>query len=67
MRKREDGEGSGQDRIMIIGGGAAGQAVIKEAASATVSFHVKVCCVIDDSPNKWGRMLEGIPIVGRPE
>ena len=63
VRKREDGEGSGQDRIMIIGGGAAGQAVIKELLSNR-SFHVKVCCVIDDSPNKWGRMLEGIPIVG---
>ena len=63
VRKREDDEGSGQDRIMIIGGGAAGQAVIKELLSNR-SFHVKVCCVIDDSPNKWGRMLEGIPIVG---
>ena len=63
VRKREDDEGSGQDRIMIIGGGAAGQAVIKELVGNR-SFHAKVCCVIDDSPNKWGRMLEGIPIVG---
>ena len=63
VRKREDDEGNGQDRIMIIGGGAAGQAVIKELVGNR-SFHAKVCCVIDDSPNKWGRMLEGIPIVG---
>ena len=24
----------------------------------------KVCCIIDDNPNKWGRYIEGVPIVG---
>lgn len=23
-----------------------------------------VCCIIDDNPNKWGRYIEGVPIVG---
>ena len=62
VRKRE-GEDEGQDRIMVIGGGSAGQAVIKELTSSRGN-SARVCCVIDDNPNKWGRMLEGIPIVG---
>lgn len=51
------------DRIMIVGGGAAGQILIKELTNGK-RYHTKVCCVIDDNPNKLGRVLEGIPIVG---
>lgn len=61
-RKRQEGKDE-QDRIMIIGGGEAGQVLIKELVNST-RFHTKVCCVIDDNPNKRGRVLEGIPIVG---
>lgn len=52
-----------EDRIMIIGGGQAGQVLIKELLSSS-HLNTKVCCVIDDNPNKKGRLLEGIPIVG---
>ncbi len=52
-----------QDRIMVIGGGAAGQTLIQELINSR-RLHTKVCCVIDDNPNKHGRLLEGIPIVG---
>ena len=58
-----EGYEEGQDRIMVIGGGAAGQTLIQELVNSR-RFHTKVCCVIDDNPNKLGRMLEGIPIVG---
>ena len=51
------------DRVMVIGGGAAGQAVIREMMTSS-HLNTKVCCVIDDNPNKKGRTLEGIPIVG---
>ena len=61
-RKRQEGKDE-QDRIMIIGGGEAGQILIKELINSS-RFHTKVCCVIDDNPNKRGRVLEGIPIVG---
>ena len=59
-------EGAGdeeQNRIMVIGGGAAGQTLIRELINSR-RLHTKVCCVIDDNPNKIGRVLEGIPIVG---
>lgn len=53
----------GQDRVMIIGAGRAGQALIKELINSP-KMNVRVCCVIDDNPEKRGRRLEGIPIVG---
>lgn len=51
---------------MIIGAGAAGQTLIKELKSSG-EVKSKVCCVIDDNPNKWGRVMEGVPIVGGRE
>lgn len=51
------------DRVMVIGGGQAGQAVIREMMNSS-HLNTKVCCVIDDNPNKRGRVLEGVPIVG---
>ena len=53
-----------ENRIMIIGGGAAGQVLIKEMQNNPVRIKGKVCCVIDDDPDKKGRFIEGIEIVG---
>ena len=53
-----------EDRIMIIGAGAAGQMLIKEMQSNSNKLNSKICCVIDDNPNKKGRFIEGIEIVG---
>ena len=52
-----------EERVMIIGAGAAGQMLIKEMQNAS-KLNTKVCCVIDDNPNKKGRFIEGIEIVG---
>ncbi len=51
------------DRIMVIGAGAGGQMIIKELQT-TNRVDCKVCCVIDDNPNKRGRVIEGVEIVG---
>ena len=52
-----------QDRIMVIGAGAAGQVLIRELQN-TDKISTRVCCIIDDNPAKIGKMLEGVPIVG---
>lgn len=52
-----------RDHIMIIGAGVVGQTLIKELINSD-KMNVKVCCIIDDNPNKIGKHLEGIPIVG---
>ena len=51
------------DRVMVIGAGSAGQMLIKEMKNSKY-LHTKVCCVIDDNPNKRGRYIEGVEIVG---
>lgn len=50
-------------RIMVIGAGAAGQALIKEYIT-NADAQGKVVCIIDDNPAKKGKYLEGVPIVG---
>lgn len=56
----------GNERIMLIGGGAAGRALIGEMATSKKAEGL-VCCIIDDNPSKTGKRIEGIPIVGGRE
>ena len=51
------------ERIMVIGGGAGGQMIIQEIQNSG-QLHGQVCCIIDDNPNKRGRLVEGVEIVG---
>lgn len=60
------GKSSKKDRVMVIGAGAAGQALIKEMMNSS-RLDTQVVCIIDDNPLKCGCVLEGIPIVGSRE
>lgn len=50
-------------RVMLIGAGAAGQMILRDLNRSADSTD-KVCCIVDDNPNKWNRLMEGIPVVG---
>ncbi len=52
-----------RSRVMIIGAGSAGQMILRDI---NLSKHIndEVCCVIDDNRSKWGRFIDGVPIVG---
>ena len=50
-------------RVMVIGAGEAGKAIIKEIMDSKY-LSMKICCVVDDDRNKEGRYLDGVPIVG---
>lgn len=50
-------------KVMIIGAGSAGQMIIRELMHSRETVD-NVQCIIDDNPNKWGRDVEGIPVVG---
>ena len=50
-------------RVMLIGAGDAGTTIIKDVNNNPDSYS-KVVCIIDDNPNKIGRYIEGIPVVG---
>ncbi len=55
-----------ENRVMIIGAGAAGQILIRDLQHSPW-LSAKACCVIDDNPYKHGRYIEGVPIVGGRE
>ena len=50
-------------RVMLIGAGSAGQMLLRDI-NRTKEINDKVVCCIDDNSNKWGRFIEGVPIVG---
>ena len=50
-------------RVMLIGAGSAGQMILRDIQRVD-KLNDWVCCIIDDNPNKWGRYIDGVPIVG---
>lgn len=65
-RKRRQKTDETYHRAMIIGAGEAGLVVIKELKKS-LEAKADPICVIDDNPNKWGRLMEGIKVVGGRE
>ncbi len=53
----------GAKRVMLIGAGDAGLQLLRDINKSNLS-EARVVCIIDDNPNKQGRYIEGIPIVG---
>lgn len=52
-----------QKRVLIIGAGAAGDAIIREINNSSY-LDMKIVGVIDDNPNKIGNYIHGIKIIG---
>ena len=63
LRKPSD-ETSG--RVMVIGGGESGRMIIHDIKTSD-KINDRAVCIIDDNSNKWGRAIEGVPIVGGRE
>ena len=62
-RSRRSQDARDVKRLMLIGAGNAGQSVLRDSMRLRQE-KMQFCCIIDDNPNKWGRDIEGIPIVG---
>lgn len=62
-RRRTASKDPEKKNTMVIGAGAAGNAIIKEIESSTY-VNLRVMCVIDDDPGCHKKFLRGIPIVG---
>ena len=60
------GRSTGVVNVMVIGAGAAGNAILKEIESSQY-INLRVKCIIDDNSGCHGKMLRGIPIVGGRE
>ena len=66
LRSSRGKQGSALHRVMLIGAGSAGQLILRDLMKSNESRD-KVCCIIDDNPNKWNRYVEGVPVVGGRE
>ena len=55
-------DGTGK-KVMIVGAGQSGQMILRDMRNAP-ALHDKAVCFIDDDPTKWGKYIEGVPIVG---
>ena len=51
------------DHVMLIGAGNAGQLILRDSKRGR-DLKEKIVCIIDDNPNKTGRFIDGVPIVG---
>ena len=61
IKKRRNKKGDTRN-VMIIGGGAAATMLIKEYQLS--NRRIKISCIIDDNPEKKGKRLNDIPIIG---
>ena len=52
-----------EKRVMLIGAGSAGQIILRDLQRMD-DIQERVVCIIDDNTNKWGRSIDGVPIVG---
>ena len=50
-------------RVMMVGAGSAGQTIARDLRR-TKSVEEEIVCFIDDNRNKWGRDIDGVPVVG---
>ena len=50
-------------RVMLIGAGSAGRLILRDLNHAK-KLNDCVLCIIDDDKNKWGRYIDGVPVVG---
>jgi FlaA1/EpsC-like NDP-sugar epimerase len=71
-KEREQAERNGafypkhRKRVLIIGGGAAGEKILREIFD-NYQIHYEVAGFIDDDPAKMGRTIHGVPILGSVE
>lgn len=63
MRSKRRTDKDYDHNVMLIGAGNAGQMILRDIRLANET-HDRVVCLIDDNPNKWGRYIDGVPIVG---
>ncbi len=50
-------------RVMLVGAGNAGQVILRDINRQN-SANMRVCCIVDDNSNKWGRYIDGVLVAG---
>lgn len=63
MKRNDLVNGRKKINVMIIGAGAAANAILKEVETSQY-LNINVKCIIDDHAGCHGKLLRGVPIVG---
>ncbi len=63
MIKRQQRNNKNATRVMLIGAGDAGMTILRDV-NKNMESNSRVVCIIDDNTNKYGRYIEGVPVVG---
>ena len=63
MLKRQQMNNKNATRVMLIGAGDAGMTILRDV-NKNIESSSRVVCIIDDNTNKYGRYIEGVPVVG---
>ncbi len=52
--------------VLLIGAGSAGRMILRDVnfVKGGANGSAKVVCIIDDNPNKWGRYIDGVEVIG---
>ncbi len=67
LRARSAGRTAGDpENALLIGGGSAGQLVLRDLSTTSLR-NIQFKCIIDDDKDKWNCTLEDVPIVGGRE
>ena len=63
IRKRNEPISAKIKRVMLVGAGNAGQVILRDINRQN-SANMRVCCIVDDNSNKWGRYIDGVLVAG---
>ena len=66
MIKRQRMNDRNAIRAMLIGAGDAGMTILRDV-NKNMDSSSRIVCIIDDNSNKFGRYIEGVPVVGGRE
>lgn len=60
------GEAGSENNVLLIGAGSAGRMILRDVNFVNGGAHgsAKVVAIIDDNPNKWGRYIDGVEVIG---
>ena len=66
LLKRQQRNSRNRTNAMLIGAGDAGLTILRDI-NKNMDSTQKVVCIIDDNSNKFGRYIDGVPVVGGRE
>ncbi|MBR4421446.1 MAG: polysaccharide biosynthesis protein, partial [Erysipelotrichaceae bacterium] len=66
LLKRQQRNNRNKTNVMLIGAGDAGLTILRDI-NKNMDSTQKVVCIIDDNSNKFGRYIDGVPVVGGRE